>query len=82
MGPQTSFHPLKCSSNALARHLAGCGVGRAFIEGHDDVGTEFVLNLDGALRSEIHFLASDFVLERRGLVGDFDAGQGEDLEAA
>ena len=56
--------------------------GRALGEGHDDVGAERVLDLDGALGSELHLASVHLVLEANAPFVDLLVRQGKDLEAA
>ncbi len=79
---QAALHPLQRSSHALTSELSRGGIGRTFVEGHDDVGAQAILDLDRAFGRELHRLAGDFVLKGRALVGNLDTRQREDLEAA
>ncbi len=60
--------------------------GGAFVEGHDDVGAEVVLDFDSFLGSEVVGGAVDVGFEGDAVVVDFDAvfgaAEGENLEAA
>ncbi len=60
--------------------------GGAFVEGHDDVGAEVVLDFDRFLGSEVVGGAVDVGFEGDAVVVDFDAvfgaAEGENLEAA
>ena len=56
---------------------------RALVEGHDDVGTQLLLDLDGSLRREAVERAVDVRLEDRALlVQATQVPQAKDLEAA
>ena len=83
MGGDGLLGPAEGSLNGndmIFRRRGGCG---AFVEGHDDVGTERVLHFHAAARIEVDHAAIDMAFEGdTGVVDLVDFSEGEDLETA
>ncbi len=60
----------------------GCRVGDAFIERHDNVGTQLVLYSGCFARSDEDSIAIDFMFKKDPVIGNLFFGEGENLKAA
>jgi hypothetical protein len=77
------WQPARGAGQRLLQVGPVLGGGRALVEGHDDVGAERLLDVDGALGGEEQVAPVQVGLEGGALLGDFALlRQAEHLEAA
>jgi hypothetical protein len=81
VGFLAALQPGERPPHAFCRDLLSRRVGCTLIEGHDDVRTKSVLDLDRALGGQLQYRAIEFVLEANAPIADLLVRQREDLEA-
>ena len=83
LGGEAPRGPARGACGRFVHRLPGGGIGRAFVERHDDVRAEVLLDLDRTLGREEVRRAVEVALETHALLAEVaQAGEAEDLVAA